>query len=51
MQHLVCNALVHVIHLGVSSQCSYTIHTDKDDSYLVNLIKQDYRSTSIVYEH
>ena len=27
MYHLFCNALVHVIHSGVSGQCSYTIHT------------------------
>jgi len=25
MQHLVCNALVHVIYLRVSGQCSHTI--------------------------
>ena len=26
MYHLFCNALVHVIYLGVSSQCFYTIN-------------------------
>ena len=26
MYHLLCNALVHVIYSGVSSECSHTIH-------------------------
>jgi len=29
MCHLLCNALVHVIHSGVSGQCSHTTHVCK----------------------
>ena len=35
--HLFCNTLVHVIYLGVSGQCSYTIKVQGDHNILFQM--------------